>query len=277
MTTKPLVSVVMPTFNENPEMLSIAINSILQQTYTNIEFHILDDSTNEITKNTIDAFSAEDKRIQIHRSQERVGFIKSLNLGLRASTGKYIARMDGDDFSFPDRFEKEVAFLEKNPNITVVGGQINIMDESGKITSSRSYPTNKMKLYFFSCARNPLAHPAVMLRREIIDEGYQYDETLKMSEDLDLWLRLMNDGYKIANIPDTVLNYRVMDNFLAKRTSDMQREVMAEVRKKNFSKGRLLQSTLSLLVGWLFTHVPRCTIDSIYNIENNVRSVKAQL
>ena len=99
---RPLVSVIMPAFNERPDMITDAINSILQQTYDNIELHIFDDSTKDETRTAIDNF-ASDPRVNIHRSPERVGFIKSSNLGLEAATGKYIARMDGDDFSHPDR------------------------------------------------------------------------------------------------------------------------------------------------------------------------------
>ena len=264
---RPLVSVVIPAFNERPDMITDAIKSILQQTYDNIELHIFDDSTKDETRTAIDNF-ASDPRVNIHRSPERVGFIKSLNLGLEAATGMYIARMDGDDFSHPDRFEKEVAYLETHPEVMVVGGQMNIMDENGQITSSRSYPTGGLKFFLFSCARNPLAHPTIMMRREVVDKGYRYDESLKMSEDLDFWLRLMNDGYKLANLPDTLINYRVMGNFLEKRSSDVQREVMAQVRYKNFDKRHLVHSILSDFSGWLFTHVSRDTIDKAYNREN---------
>lgn len=263
----PMISVIMPTFNESPEMISDAIRSILSQTYSSIELHIFDDSTSDETKAAIDAFHS-DSRLNVHRFAERIGFIKSLNLGLEAAKGQYIARMDGDDFSHLDRFEKEVAYLESHPDVMVVGGQMNIMDENGQITSSRLYPTNGFKLSLFSCARNPLAHPTVMMRREIVDKGYRYDESLRMSEDLDFWLRLMNDGYRIANLPDTVLDYRVMGNFLEKRSSDVQREVMAQVRRKNFDRRRLGHSILSVLSGWLFTHVPRGAIDKAYQNEN---------
>ena len=265
---KPLVSVVMPAFNESPDMIKGAINSILEQTYKNIELHIYDDSTLEKTRAVIDAF-CEDPRVTIHRSDKRTGFIKSLNLGLEASKGKYIARMDADDYSFPDRLEKEVGFLEAHPGVMIAGGQMNIMDREGNITSFRAYPTNAWSFFFFSCVRNPMAHPTVMMRRDIVDQGYRYDETLRMSEDLDFWLRLMNDGYRLANIPDTVLNYRVMDNFLEKRSSDIQREVMAQVRYKNFSSRHLVHSILSVITGWLFTHVPRTMINRAYNRENN--------
>lgn len=266
-TNKPLVSVVMATFNESPVIISNAINSIVKQTYTNWELHILDDSTKEETKKTINSFDT-DKRIHIRRFPKRAGFIKSLNKGLEASSGKYIARMDGDDYSLPERFEKEVTYLETHPEVMVVGGQMNIMDENEQIISSRSYPAGGLKFFLFSCARNPLAHPTIMMRRDIVDKGYRYDESLRMSEDLDLWLRLLNDGYKLANIQDTVLNYRVMGNFLEKRTSDVQREVMAQVRNKNFDKRRLVHSLLSCLSGWFFTHVPRSAINKAYNSEN---------
>lgn len=266
-TVQPLVSVIIPTFNERPDMITDSINSILDQTYKSFELHIFDDSTKDETREAIDQFSS-DPRVNIHRFEKRVGFIKSLNLGLEIAKGTYIARMDGDDWSFPDRFEKEVAFLQSHQNVMVVGGQMNIMDAEGNITSSRSYPTDGIKFFLFSCMRNPLAHPTIMMRREIVDKGYRYDETLKMSEDLDLWLRLMNDGYKLANIQDTVLNYRVMDNFLEKRSSDVQREVMAQVRKKNFDKRHIMRSSLSYVSGWLFTHVPRGAIDRAYNNEN---------
>ena len=264
-----LISVIMPTFNESPEMVSNAIRSILEQTVSDFELHIFDDSTSEDTKKAIDSFKG-DNRVNIHRRDKRLGFIKSLNEGLRASKGKYIARMDGDDYSFPDRFEKEIAYLEAHPKVLVVGGQMNIMNQKGEITSSRSYPTGAFKLYLFSCARNPLAHPTIMMRRDVLDMGYCYDETLKMSEDLDLWLRLMNDGHTIANLPDTVLNFRVMDNFLEKRSSDVQREVMSQVRRKNFDMRHPLHSFLSILSAWLFTHIPRKAINMAYQTENKV-------
>ncbi len=109
-----------------------------------------------------------------------------------------------------------------------------------------------------------------MMRRDIIDLGYRYDESLRMSEDLDLWLRLMNNGYKIANLPNILLNFRVMDNFLEKRSSNTQREVMAQVRKKNFDIRHPIHSTLSALTAWLFTHIPRKAIDMAYQSENKI-------
>lgn len=113
-----------------------------------------------------------------------------------------------------------------------------------------------------------MAHPSIMMRRGIVDRGYRYDETLKMSEDLDLWLRLMNDGNRVANISETVLNYRVTDSFLMKRSNRKQREYMEFVRKKNFCVNHLFHSVLSNTAGWLFLHTPASVINRIYSKEN---------
>ena len=262
-----LVSVVMATFNESPEMISKSIESILNQSYQNIELCIMDDSTNEDTIQTIESF-CKDERVRVFRSSERLGFIRSLNRGLEESRGGYIARMDGDDIALPRRIETEVKFLEANSEVMVVGGQINIIDKNDVVTSKRNYPTGGFKFWLFSCYRNPLAHPTIMMRRELVDQGYRYDENLKMSEDLDFWLRLMNKGYKLANTKSVVLNYRVMDNFLEKRSSDTQRKVMAQVRRKNFCWKHFIHSTLSVMAGVLFNIVPRGAIDKAYKKEN---------
>lgn len=265
---KPLVSVIVATYNENPKIIEAAIQSILNQTYERFELLIYDDSTDETTQAVIDKL-AGDHRVYVFRQDERLGFVKSLNCGLRAAKGKYIARMDGDDISLPDRLEKEIRFLESNPDISVVGGQMDIINEDGDIISHRQYPQSGIRLFLFSCMRNPLAHPTVMMRRDIVDKGYLYDESLGMSEDLDLWLRVMNDGYRIANISDTVLNYRVTENFTEKRTSRAQVEYMSNVRKTNFYRRRSLHGVLSCFSAWMFTHVSVDLLQDIYNRENN--------
>lgn len=266
----PLVSVIMATYNETPHILEESIKSILEQSYKNIELLIFDDSTNANTKKTIDFF-AEDERIRVFRGSQRIGFVQSLNQGLKEAKGKYIARMDGDDFSYKTRIEKEVKFLENNIDVDVIGGQIEIINEKGNVISHRRYPVSKIGIYLYSCFRNPLAHPSIMMRRKIVDEGYFYNEKLKMSEDLDLWLRLINNGYSIRNIKDIVLKYRVQSNFIDKRTSYKQRIYMESVRKSNFNKKHLLHGILSCCAGWLFTHIPVKCLEKLYNKENSRR------
>lgn len=268
MSDNPTISVIMATFNEPPEIVSQSIESILSQSFSDFELLIFDDSTNRATVSAIDSFAYDD-RVKVYRSENRVGFVPSLNKGLELAHGKYIARMDGDDISLPNRFESEVRFLNANSSIAIVGGNINIINKDNITISHRKYPSCGLRLWLHSCVRSPLAHPTVMMRREIVDAGFRYDESLERSEDLDLWLRLMNKGYKVANLPNTILNYRVLDNFEDKRSSDIQRKYTFKVRKKNFSWRRPFFSLCSLVGGWLFAYLPMDFIKSLYSKENN--------
>lgn len=268
MIDKPLISVIMATFNEPPEMIAKSIESILNQSFSDFELLVFDDSTNGATVSVIDSFSY-DSRVKVYRSENRVGFVSSLNKGLESAHGKYIARMDGDDISLPERFKTEIFFLKANSKISVVGGSIDIINKDNAVVSHRDYPHGGFGFYLHSCIRSPLAHPTVMMRREIVDAGFRYDESLERSEDLDLWLRLMNRGYKIANLSNTILNYRVLDNFEDKRSSDIQRKYTFKVRKKNFSWRRPFFSLCSLVGGWLFAYLPVDFIKSLYSKENN--------
>lgn len=271
MSEKPVISVIMATFNEPPEMVSQSIESILNQSFSDFELLIFDDSTNSDTVAAIDSFSY-DSRVKVYRSENRVGFVASLNRGLELADGEYIARMDGDDISLPERFKTEIDFLKADRKISVVGGSMDIIDKDNATVSHRDYPLGGFRFYLHSCMRSPLAHPTVMMRREIVDAGFRYDESLERSEDLDLWLRLMNAGYKISNLPDTVLKYRVLDNFEDKRSSDIQRKYTFKVRKKDFSWHRPLFSVLSVVGGWLFAYLPAGLIKYLYSRENSKSS-----
>lgn len=263
----PLISVVMATYNEPVYMVKEAIESILNQSWKNIELLIYDDSQNTDTIEAIDSYKCDD-RVHIFREDRRVGFVPSLNKGLKHAKGKYIARMDGDDISQNNRFEIEMEYLRNHPNVAIVGGQLNIIDENGNQISSRKYPEEGFRLRIYSTVRCPLAHPTVMFRRQVVDDGFLYDEKLKSCEDLDLWLRLLNKSYQIANVPQTMVNYRVTKNFTDKRSNRKQLENVAFVRRKNFSKEHIFYSIISCITAWLFLIVPKSILNKAYNAEN---------
>jgi glycosyltransferase involved in cell wall biosynthesis len=267
MTQKPLISVVMAVFNESPEYIILSINSILNQTLSDFELLLIDDSTSADTISAIDTLTKLDSRIQLLRGQEHFGFVKALNIGLRQAQGKYIARMDGDDISLPKRFELQVAFLENNPDVAVVGGSMNIINETGKVTSHRSYATSFPKVILFTLMRNPLAHPTVMFRKEIVEKGFYYDETFLKAEDLELWLRLINHGYKISNVPDTLLSYRV-DGDLAHKRIGENFTYNYKARKKNFSWRIPLWNIVSIVIAKIYTILPGRIINVVYKKEN---------
>ncbi|KAA6306833.1 hypothetical protein EZS27_041503, partial [termite gut metagenome] len=216
---KPLISVVMATFNEPVEYITASIKSILEQTYSNLEFIIADDSINIDTIEAINSF-AKDKRIKIIRKNYRMGFVKALNEGLKVAKGEYIARMDGDDISEKNRLYTQLKFLESHKDIDVLGGAMNIINENENIISKRNYPINNIWLLIWTIFRNPLAHPSVMFRRKIIDLNFFYDESFCKAEDLEFWLRLRKNNFKITNISQVLLNYRVVGDLSTKRIGE---------------------------------------------------------
>ena len=262
----PLVSVVMATFNEAPATIKESINSIIDQTLYDLELLIIDDSTEQDTIESINSF-VSDKRVIVIRSENKVGFVNALNIGLKRARGKYIARMDGDDISQRDRFRLQTSFMELNPQYSVVGGAMAIMNEEGIITNKRSYPASSLKLRLWSIFRSPLAHPTVMMKREIVDLGYLYDTNYCRAEDLELWLRLVKNGYEIYNLPDILLNYRISNNFIKKRSGQHHINNF-KARYKNFTWRYPIISILSLLVSGFYFLIPGFIKKLIYSIEN---------
>ena len=262
----PDVTVVMPTYNEPSDIIYQSIASILGQTLNNLELLIIDDSTNPETRNKINEL-ASDKRVTIIRENQRIGFVKALNLGLKQAKGKFIARMDGDDVSVKNRLELQLSFLEKHSQYSVVGGAMNIINEEGIITNIRTYPASSFLLHFWSAFRSPVSHPTIMMRREIIDKGYFYDENFLMAEDTEYWLRLMKNGFKFYNLPDILLNYRVCGEFVKKR-SDNHFINNYKARYKNFSWESPVKSILSIIVARAYILTPDFVRKKIYSLEN---------
>lgn len=263
---RPLVSVVMATFNEAPDMVCKSIESILNQTYTKLEFFILDDSTNEATRQKIDSYSS-DSRVKVIRNEKRMGFVPALNKGLSLATGKYIARMDGDDISLPDRFEKQITYLEENNEVFVLGGQMNIINENDVITSERKYPVGRKKILRYELFRCPIAHPTAMFRYELIEKGFRYDETLKRAEDLNLWLSIQKAGFRIENLPDKLLNYRVCGSLAQKRGREQWKNNF-RIRKRNFNKKQFFFSAASCFIAFCYLLIPNYLFNIYYKKEN---------
>lgn len=265
---EPLVSVVMATYNDKPKYLRQSLDSIRNQTYKNIEVIVLDDSADQ---KTIDALGdyRSDHRIHIYHSDKRLGFVRSLNKGLDFAKGKYIARMDGDDVAELDRFTKQVQYLNTHSGTDILGGQINIIDEDGNITGSRTYPLGGLKLLAFFMMRSPVAHSAIMFRRSIVDLGYRYDERMKQAEDIDFWIRLHNAGYRINNLPDTVLNFRVKSDFMNKRLTDKtQEKYVIFSRKRNFTRKKLFFSIADWIMADIRHFAPDFLKEKVYRDEN---------
>jgi len=201
----------MPVYN-NDEFLADAIESILVQTFTDFEFLLINDGSTDQSAQILAIYADKDDRIQIIDNITNFGITRSLNKGLSMATGEYIARMDADDISLPTRFEKQVAYLDKHPEIWVVGGQAEFIDAKGnKKKLSHSYPTNENLVMWNAILNGPVViHPSVMMRREKINQVGKYPEDCKLAQDAALWREIyMCFGLPIMNLGEVVLLYRL--------------------------------------------------------------------
>ncbi len=213
---KPLISVVMPTYNSE-KYVAEAAESILKQTLGDFEFLIVNEyGSNDATVDIINAF--HDPRVRIVQNTERLGIAASLNEGVRQAKGKYIARMDSDDISVPERFEKQVAFMEANPDIAVCGGwvwHIGLKKGLNKMKESHE----ELKTYLlFSCE---LFHPVIMMRREAILNNNLWYDPAYIAEDFELFARAIHQ-VKFANIQELLAYYRTTENKLTFQTKIKQ-------------------------------------------------------
>jgi glycosyltransferase involved in cell wall biosynthesis len=203
-----LVSVLIPCYNSEI-YIQEAIQSILNQTYTNFELIILDDGSNDDTKSIIACFS--DPRIILLCENENRGIVYQLNKGIKCAKGEYIARMDADDIAFPNRIEKQVDFLEdpSNRGIDVLGTDAISIGIETKVINFKNYKPRQISfLLNFYC---PILHPSVMMRKEIFINGLKYPSEYKYAEDLALW-RFINNGKNIAILNESLLYYRIHSN-----------------------------------------------------------------
>ena len=201
---KPDISVVLPCFNSNIEPVKLALDSISNQTFTNYECLIIDDSINLKFINFLKDYCKYDARFQYIRGNQK-GLSNALNKGLELSQGKYIARSDDTDVSNNDRFKIQSEFLEDNLAIDVLGSNINYVKSQGiKIGvygGDHKEITRKLKY------KNPIAHPTVMFRAKILEDGHKYNNNFKFCEDLEFWLRLNRKGYKFHNLDLCLVDY----------------------------------------------------------------------
>jgi len=194
----------MPTYNDG-QYLRQAIDSILGQTFTDFEFIIVNDGSIDDTEEIISSYS--DPRIKHLKNRQNTGNTNARNRGMEAAVGKYIAIMDSDDVSVLNRFEVQFNYLEKHPEIGILGGSKIFFDE--REWYKRYYPKDTEYIKSFLLFKNAVGQPTVMPRREIINKfNLYYNPDYENAEDFDLWYRAALAGVKIANLDEVVLYYR---------------------------------------------------------------------
>ncbi len=216
------IAVIMSLYkNDRLEYVKLAAGSILDQTYKDFDFYIQYDGP---IRPEVNAYLSNltDERVKIQRREENKGLAYSLNelLQIVMPKGyKYIARMDADDISMPDRFEKQLEYFKEHPEVDMVGGAINEIDVNGenrgKVTK---YPCCPKECRAFFAKRNPVAHPTVMFHRSFFEKtGWEYPADFMRNEDTRLWHEGYKHGCVIANLPDVLLHFRMTDAMFTQR------------------------------------------------------------
>lgn len=247
---KPLISVIMGVYNQkNNEQLKAAVWSILNQSFKELEFIIYDDGSMEEVSINIKNLAQLDKRIKIIGKDENKGLAFSLNECICKAQGKYIARMDADDISYPERLKVQYDFLESHSEYSWCGCNAELFDENGTY-GKRAMP---MKPEYKDYLKySPYIHPTVMYRREIFDgdNGYKVSKETLRCEDYELFMRLRRMGFRGYNIQQYLFKYREnKDSFRRRKFKYRINEV--KLRYRNFKEMKMLFPT-----GWIYVLRP---------------------
>jgi len=228
----PKITVLMAVYN-GEKYLKKAIDSILNQTFKNFEFLIINDGSTDNTVKILQNY--KDPRIKIVTNKKNLGLVKSLNKGLDIARGEYIARMDADDISLPNRLRTQLDFMKKNKKYVVVGSSVEVIDEKGNIITTWRREGDPLLLKWKLIVSPSIMHSTAFFKKNIIIKEGKYNIEFKDAEDFELWSRL-SDKYLLSNIEKPLVQYRIHDS-----------SVMGTLRKINDNEAhfKVIRNNLS--------------------------------
>ena len=240
MVGSPLVSILMPVYNTAP-YLREAMDSMLSQTFSDFELIVLNDCSPDNAEEILDTY--DDPRIVRYKGEKNVGLSNVLNTGIDISHGKYIARMDSDDISLPNRFQVQVDYLERHPEIDLVSAAMQLFGGRDEVWIREQDPEKvKINALFHS----PVLHASSVWRKDAFEKhGLRFRQEMVPAEDYDLWTRAMLKGLKLVNLPDVLYQYRIHD-----AQSTLQTEKSAEkcrIVQRNYLKTALPSLSLKYI------------------------------
>lgn len=221
MMENPLVSIIMPVYN-GEKYLSLSIESVLRQTYSNFELLIINDGSIDNTEKIINSYKKKDSRIRYIKNETNLKLIKTLNKGIELAKGEYISRMDADDIAHPTLLEKEVGILNVFLDVSIVNVYIWYLNDEGTYYRYNTHPELKSNFsyLFISLFENLITHPGVMVRSsELKLFKYADIELVRNFEDKDLWNRMLLANKKIYNIKERLLFYRIAEKSVTRTNS----------------------------------------------------------
>lgn len=223
--TSPLVSIILPTYNGNPQRLSASIVSVLNQTYTHFELLIINDASTNTIEKTIQEFTDKDYRIRYLKNETNIWLTKTLNKALACANWTYIARQDDDDIWYsPEKLEKQVQFMENNQEYAVVWTWVITIDEEGKEIEKLLIRTTDKDIRNNILKSSQLAHWSVLIRKKALEKVWYYDPERNLVEDQELRMRI-GIHYKLYNIPEYLFKYRINPNWVSLQKFNKQRRL----------------------------------------------------
>ncbi len=223
----PTVTILMSVYN-GEKYLEQAVDSMLAQTYGDFEFLVINDGSSDRSRAILDGY--KDPRMRVVDNEGNIGLTKSLNRGIRMSKSRYIARMDADDVSMPDRLEKEVRFLDAHPEIGAVGCNVRLIDGDGNDAGAMAFPETSGHIRWYMLFFNPLAHPSMLIRREALERAGGYNEEIRYAQDYELWCR-MAPTTRFWNLQETLLCFRMHGQKVSVKNTAEQTRFFDDIKR----------------------------------------------
>ena len=232
----PRVSVLMCVYN-GAAHLATAMDSLLAQTFDDAEFVIVDDGSRDATQAILTSYASRDRRVRVLQNGTNVGLTRALNRGLSACRGEYLARLDADDVAAPERLERQVAWLDRNPDVVLLGSAYHVLDAGGTPTEVHRQPLHDVEIRWQLLFHNAFCHSSVILRRAALRKLAipGYDETLPFSQDFDLWTRLGTQG-RLANLAEPLVGFRVHDDTISSQRTEAQQQLADRISAREIQQ-----------------------------------------
>ncbi|MBN1618184.1 glycosyltransferase family 2 protein [Candidatus Dojkabacteria bacterium] len=268
---EPKISVLTPAYNAKTS-IEDAVKSILNQTYKNFEYIIIDDASKDDTYNKIIDLAQKDSRIKVYRNKTNQGIPATRNILISKATGKYIVWQDADDISLKERIEKQVDFMEKNPDIGISGAYLQFFTEKDGDLLIREYDPNDLELRKNLFKYSPVSQGTAIIRKDILDKAGLYDLRLTQAEDLDMSFRLGKYS-KFANLQEVLLRCRFHEK--SESSSKLKENIrltllvrQRAVKQYGYKMG--LFDRLAFTITYMIQLLPAKIVFRIFNILRNI-------
>ena len=233
MNIAPKISLIMSVYN-GEDYLSETIDSIINQTFKEWEFIIINDCSNDKTEEILKEYASRDSRIKVHTNETNLRLPSSLNKALLLAEGKYIARMDADDIAFPTRLQKQFDFMEANPDVDLSSCRFLTLKNGVFSSGGCGGKGDNESIKALLLVTNPILHPGIIAKAEAI-KNLGYDKNFTCTEDMELWTRFVLEGKKIEILSEYLMIYRLHDKQITETTLDKQKNEVVKIQKNYLS------------------------------------------